>query len=383
MRLLHTSDWHLGRSFHREDMLGAQAAFVDHLVATVRAEKVRAVLVSGDVYDRALPTVDAVRLCSEALTRLADAGATTIVISGNHDSAPRLGFGSPLLAAGGVHLRTDVARCGDPVLLADEHGPVACYPIPYLEPDAARDPLGVAERSHAAVLAAALGQARADLASRPAGTRSVAMAHAFVTGGQECDSERDISVGGAASAPASLFDGFDYAALGHLHGPQALSPTLRYSGSPLPYSFSEAGQDKAMWLVDLDGAGRAQVERVPCPAPRPLARLRGTLDELLADPELARFEDCYLQVTLTDRGRPREPMERLRARFPHTLVLLFQPEGADRADAVSYRARTRGRDDVQVAAAFVEHVRGTPPTEAEAALLREAFEAARQAEASR
>jgi exonuclease SbcD len=382
MRLLHTSDWHLGRSFHREDMLSAQAAFVDHLVATVRAERVDAVLVSGDVYDRALPGVDAVALCDEALRRLAATGATTVLISGNHDSARRLGFGAGLMAAGGVHLRTDVRDCARPVLLADRHGPVAIYPIPYLEPDAVRDELGGVPRTHTAVLTAALDAVRADAANRPPTTRTVALAHAFVTGGQGCESERDISVGGVAAVPANLFRGFRYAALGHLHGPQSLTENLRYSGAPLPYSFSEAGQDKAMWLVELAAEGDARVERVPCPTPRQLAKLSGRLERLLTDPEFARYEDHYLQVTLTDPDRPREPMERLRRRFPHTLVLLFDPEGGERADGTSYERRVRGQDDMGVALGFVEHVRGRAADPAEAALLREAFEATRLAEVS-
>src|SRR5690349_24035550 len=138
VRLLHTSDWHLGRSFHREDLLGAQARFVDHLVDTVRSERVDAVLVTGDVYDRALPSVDAVALFDEALARLAGTGARVVLISGNHDSARRLGFGSALIDRAGVHLRTDVAAAHVPVLLDDPDGPVAVYAVPYLEPDAVR-----------------------------------------------------------------------------------------------------------------------------------------------------------------------------------------------------------------------------------------------------
>ena len=238
MRLLHTSDWHLGRSFHREDLLGAQARFVDFLVETVRAERVDAVLVSGDVYDRALPSVDAVALCNDALRRLAGTGVRVVLTSGNHDSARRLGFGADLIDAAGIHLRTDPASVGVPVLLPDPAGgAVAVHALPYLEPDAVRDDLDC-ERSHGAVLAAAMTRVRADLAGRP-GTRSVVMAHAFVTGGQPSDSERDISVGGVGSVPAATFAGADYAALGHLHGAQRVTAGVHYSGSPIAYSFSE------------------------------------------------------------------------------------------------------------------------------------------------
>lgn len=377
MRLLHTSDWHLGRSFHREDLLGAQAAFVDHLVEVVRSERVDAVLISGDLYDRALPPVDAVALCNEALHRLAALRVPTVVISGNHDSAQRLGFAADLIAAAGVHLRTLPGRAHEPVLLEDRHGPVAVYGIPYLEPDVARPLLRCEERGHAAVLGAAMDMVRADLAHRP-GARSVVLAHAFVTGGEPSQSERDITVGGVASVPLSTFDGAAYTALGHLHGPQVLAETVRYSGSPLAYSFSEADHRKASWLVDLGPDGVEAVERVDAPVPRRLGRLRGRLEELLADPRHGDHEDRWLQVALTDPVRPREAMERLRARFPHTLVLSFEPEGAT-SDTGNYAARVSGLSDVEVAARFVADVR-SPATDPEIALLQHAFEAGRLAE---
>jgi exonuclease SbcD len=382
MRLLHTSDWHLGRSFHREDLLGAQARFVDFLVETVRAERVDAVLVSGDVYDRALPSVDAVSVCDDALRRLAATGTRVVLISGNHDSARRLGFGADLIDTAGIHLRTDPSVCDRPVLLEDGDGPVAVYALPYLEPDAVRVELGCDERSHTAVLTAAMDRVRSDLLGRP-GSRSVVLAHAFVTGAEVSDSERDISVGGAASVPAATFDGMDYTALGHLHGPQRLRDAVRYSGSPLAYSFSEEHHRKGVLLVDLGArpGSAAVVEHLPTPVERGLARVSGRLDDLLTDPRWDAVADHYLQVTLTDAARPRDPMERLRARFPHVLVLGFAPEGAGATDQLSYAARLRGRSDLQVADDFVAHVRSAPePTES--ALLAEAFEAVRLAEAS-
>ena len=381
MRLLHTSDWHLGRSFHREDLLGAQARFVDFLVETVRAERVDAVLVSGDVYDRALPSVDAVALCNDALRRLAGTGVRVVLTSGNHDSARRLGFGADLIDAAGIHLRTDPASVGVPALLPDPAGgAVAVHALPYLEPDAVRGDLDC-ERSHGAVLAAAMTRVRADVAGRP-GTRSVVMAHAFVTGGQPSDSERDISVGGVGSVPAATFAGADYAALGHLHGAQRVTAGVHYSGSPIAYSFSEEHHRKAVLLVDLPAAGgAARVEHLPTPVERPLARLTGTLDDLLTGDRWAALEGHYLQVTLTDPVRPREPMERLRARFPHVLVLAFAPEGGGAGHLGSYARRLHGRSDLEVAADFVSHVRSAPDP-AESALLAEAFEAVRLTEAS-
>ncbi|MEU8968223.1 exonuclease SbcCD subunit D [Streptomyces monashensis] len=377
MRVLHTSDWHLGRAFHRVNMLGAQAEFIGHLVTTVREHAVDAVVVSGDVYDRAVPPLAAVELFDDALHRLADLGVPTVMISGNHDSARRLGVGAGLIDRAGIHLRTDPAAAGTPVLLADAHGDVAFYGLPYLEPALVKDEFAVERAGHEAVLCAAMDRVRADLATRARGTRSVVLAHAFVTGGRASDSERDITVGGVAAVPAGVFDGVDYVALGHLHGCQTLTERVRYSGSPLAYSFSETDHRKSMWLIDLDADGSVTAERLDCPVPRPLARVRGTLDDLLADPELSRYENSWIEATLTDPVRPADPMARLTERFPHTLSLVFAPERAPDDPAVSYARRLAGRSDQQVAEDFVAHVRGARPDDRELGVLSEAFDAVR------
>ncbi|MFF0561211.1 exonuclease SbcCD subunit D [Streptomyces sp. NPDC004266] len=378
MRLLHTSDWHLGRSFHRVGLLDAQAAFLDHLVATVHAHDVDAVLVAGDVYDRAVPPLPAVELFDTALHRLAEAGVPTVMISGNHDSARRLGVGAGLIERAGIHLRTDPDGIGTPVLLSDAHGEVALYGLPYLEPVLVRERLGAGKGGHEAVLAAAMDRVRADLARRPAGTRSVVVAHAFVAGGAPSDSERDITVGGVAAVPAGIFDGVDYVALGHLHGSQTLTPRVRYSGSPLAYSFSEADHRKSMWLIDLgpggpDGAITGDA-RLDCPVPRPLARIRGRLDDLLADPALTPHEQSWVEATLTDPVRPAEPMARLAERFPHTLNLVFDPERTSDDPGASYAQRLRDRSDQQIAEDFVAHVRGGALDGAERTVLYGAFD---------
>ncbi|MER7537953.1 exonuclease SbcCD subunit D [Streptomyces sp. NPDC097704] len=376
MRLLHTSDWHLGRSFHRVGLLDAQAAFLDHLVATVHAHDVDAVLVAGDVYDRAVPPLPAVELFDTALHRLAEAGVPTVMISGNHDSARRLGVGAGLIERAGIHLRTDPDGIGTPVVLTDAHGEVALYGLPYLEPALVRERLGAEKAGHEAVLAAAMDRVRADLATRPAGTRSVVLAHAFVAGGAPSDSERDITVGGVAAVPTGIFDGVDYVALGHLHGSQTLTPRVRYSGSPLAYSFSEADHRKTMWLIDLgeDGTITADV-RLDCPVPRPLARIRGRLDDLLADPALAPHERSWVEATLTDPVRPAEPMARLTERFPHALNLVFDPERTGDDQGASYAQRLRDRSDQQIAEDFVAHVRGGAALDgAERSVLYGAFD---------
>jgi len=371
VRILHTSDWHLGRSFHREGLLDQQGAFVDHLVEVVASERVDLVVVAGDVYDRALPHVDAVRLADETFARLAASRARVVVSSGNHDSAQRLGFGSRLIDAAGVHIRADARAVGTPVLLGDEHGPVAVHALPYLDPSALLEPWQLPARTHQAVLTEAMRRVRHDLAGRGPGVRSVVLAHAFVAGATPSESERDISVGGVARVSTDLFDGIDYTALGHLHGPHLLGASLRYSGSPLAYSFSEAEHVKGSWLVELGADGFAGAHWLDAPVPRRLSRLEGSLEQLLTDPALAPREQDWVQATLTDHPRPPRAMEQLRRRFPHTLVIQFP---APAQDASTPGAAT-GRSDHDITLDFVADLRGAPATEAESALLREAVDA--------
>ena len=420
MRMLHTSDWHLGRTLHGVDLLEHQAAYLDHLVELARSERADAVLVAGDVYDRAVPPVEAVRVLTEALVRLAE--VTTIVLTpGNHDSAVRLGFLSPLLT-GRVRLSTALAGVGTPVVLPHADGDVRVHALPYLDPDQARRDLAPAAsggspggdragegpetvgsdvaddlpgdedaaadardagpvllaRSHEAVMTAAMDRVRADLDRHPG--RSVVMAHAFVVGGEPSESERDIRVGGVDSVPAGVFAGVDYVALGHLHGPQTIRfpshgaheavPVLRYSGSPLAYSFSERHHEKSTTLVDLGPAGVRSVEAVPAPVPRRVSEVVGRLEDLLAGIG-APYVGDWLRVTVTDDVRPPDLYARLRERFPHLLVLEHRPAARPASGAALV---TAARDPLEVLGEFVEYVTGAPPTPAEAAALRTAHE---------
>ncbi|MEU4666980.1 exonuclease SbcCD subunit D C-terminal domain-containing protein [Amycolatopsis sp. NPDC023774] len=379
MRLLHTSDWHVGRTFHGADLLAEQEAVLTHLAELVTSERVDVVVVAGDIYDRAVPSAEAVRVATKAMSRIRQAGAQLVITPGNHDSAARLGAFADFAAAGGLHLRATVAGLAEPVLLNDEHGDVAIYGIPYLEPEPSRHALGVPEaRGHTGVLTEAMRRVREDLAARPE-TRSVVLAHAFVTGGASSESERTIAVGGVEQVPGDVFDGVDYVALGHLHGPQTLAEHLRYSGSPLAYSFSEAHQRKSVWLVDLDAAGLAEVRRHELPVPRPLATLRGELQELLDAPEHEEWRDHFLSVTVTDRVRPVDGMRRLRERFPYAVHLDWEPEGGLAGAQLKYADAVRGRTDIEIARSFLDDCRGALPTETEERLVFLALEAANRA----
>jgi exonuclease SbcD len=383
MRLLHTSDWHIGRSLHGADLLREQEEVLSGLADVVGAEAVDVVVVAGDVYDRAVPSADATGVLDRVIGRLLRAGAAVVLTPGNHDSARRLGTFSGLLSAAGLHVRATTAGLDEPVLLRDEHGEVAVYGLPYLEPEIARHELGVpGARSHEAVLAEAMERVRRDLFLRP-GARSVVLAHAFVGGGVPSDSERDICVGGVDLVPAAVFDGVDYVALGHLHRPQTLTERLRYSGSPLAYSFGEAGQEKQVWLVDLDATGLAGVRALALPTPRPLTVLTDTLDELLADPAHTAVEEHFVSARLTDEVRPSDPMRQLQTRFPHCVHLEWTGS-AGGGDGRSYQERLRGRSDLEVAGEFVIHVRdGVGMSDAERELLVRALGAAAREELAR
>jgi exonuclease SbcD len=377
MRILHTGDWHLGRTLLGADLLAHQATFTDFLVETVRARGVDLVVIAGDVYDRAIPPVDAVRMLSRTLERLA-ATATVVLTPGNHDSAARLGFGSGVMHDR-VRIVAEPTSIGTPVLLTDDDGPVAVYGIPYLHPDLTRHALAAVPdeplaRSHQAVLGAATDRVRADLATRP-GTRSVVVAHAFVGGAEPSDSEQDIRVGGVDMVAASVFDGIDLVALGHLHGPQRVGPDdrIRYAGSPLAFSFGERHQRKSVTVVDLAADGSVTVELVPTPVPRRLVDVRATIAEIESGAHRADA-DAWVRVAVTDAVHPERMYARVKDHLPHALAITHEP--ADRPERPAARPVTATSDPVEVAADFVTFATGTAPDEDDRAVLTEAYEAA-------
>ena len=377
MRILHTGDWHLGRTLLGADLLEHQAAFLDWLVDLVRERAIDLVVIAGDVYDRAIPPVDAVRMLSNALERLAES-ATVVLTPGNHDSAARLGFGAGVMGAR-VRILAEPAGIATPVLVDDDSGPVAVYGIPYLHPDLTRYALAAVPdeplaRSHQAVVGAAMDRIRADLAGRP-GTRSVVVAHAFVGGTEPSDSEQDIRVGGVDRVAESAFDGVDYVALGHLHGPQRVGAgdRIRYAGSPLAFSFGERNQQKSVTVVDLDASGTATVELVPAPVPRRLVDVRGTIDEIESGAFRAA-SDAWVRVAVTDPVHPERMYARVKDHFPHALAITHEP--ADRGERAAARAVTSTSDPVEVAADFVSFATGAAPDDDDRAILTEAYEAA-------
>jgi exonuclease SbcD len=426
VRLLHTSDWHLGRLFHGASLHREQRHTIARLADLVVDHRIDAVLVAGDIYDRAVPPSDAVALFDDALVALRDAGAAVIAITGNHDSPVRVGFGDRLLASAGVTIRGDLARGPRPVVLAARDGgrPVAVHPIPYAEPLAVahliergdatdhldqREPdhpdhpdhrdqadrRGLADAgdgrghrrgrlSHDGAMAWALGRVRADLARHD--VRSIVVAHTFVNGAAPSDSERELTVGNVDLVGLDRVAGFDYVALGHLHRPQSWDDgRVAYAGSPLPYSFSEEHHAKSVRLVELAPDGSIDVQVEPLGVGRPLRTIEGELDTLLRDRALDDAEDAFVRVRLTDRHLPLQAMSRVQQRFAFAVELRHLPplvpdaHLVPRADGTTADHRS---DPLALSVRFLDEQRGFPTDPTERELLGRALDDAHRSEAS-
>ena len=387
MRLLHTSDWHLGRTLHGFSLREAQEQAVEFIVDLAIAREVDVVLVAGDVFDRAVPPVESIRLLNSALARLDAAGITTVITSGNHDSGDRLATYSGLLRDR-VRIVGSTADVGSAIELVDQHGPVVIYALPFLEPDVARYELAAPgeplERSHEAVMAQALRLVAQDIGARN-GPRAVAIGHAFVSGGGENDittaSERDLSVGGVQVVHPSGFGGhgLQYVALGHLHRPHTVrgsDPVIAYSGSLLRYSLSESGHDKSVVIADIGAPGApVTMERVELPRGRGMSRLSGMLDELVGD-DYVQHRDDFVELVVTDQDYPERMHARLDAVFPWALTKVHEPVGGPVVNS-GERGDSRGRDPVDVMSQFFVKVTGRELTDSEAAVLRGVYESVR------
>jgi len=382
MRILHTSDWHIGRTFHGHSTLANLGTVLDALADIVREKSVDVVVVSGDIFDSATPAREAFDVLSRAIRQIREAGASVVITSGNHDSATRLGFQSEWAGLAGIHVITRPEQFDEPVVIEDEYGPVLFYGIPYLEPALVRHLFPEVEmRRHSQVLGYAMQRIRDDIARRD-GARSVVLSHAFVvnvpgagsdtSASEASDVERDITAGGLDLVSVDVFGGADYVALGHIHGRSTLTPAIRYSGAPLHYSFGEADKPRGAWLVDLDAAGLDTVEWVDLPVPRPLSILTGELHELLVDPALSAAEGDFVSVVLTDQVRPIDGMRRIQSRFPSAVQLTHQPAVMAERPAASYAERLHARSDHEVIAGFLEFVRnGVGPSDDESELIAE------------
>jgi exonuclease SbcD len=379
MRIIHTSDWHLGRRFEREPLEEDQRAFLDWLADQVAERQVDLVLVAGDIYDRSQPAEDAVALLDLGLDRLRAAGAEVVLLPGNHDSARRLGFGAGRQSLGGVHVFADERTPPTPKVLEFGGERVALVAVPFLDPHVAPTPRPAEDgtprpATHQSVLADALEAGRQGLAGLDA-MPSIAVAHAYVSGAGLSDSERTLAIGGADQVDPAVFAGFDYVALGHLHRPQRIggSEAIAYSGSPLPYSFSEDHQ-KSVRLLEVTDGGLTDVTSVPVPVGRKVVTLTGTLEGLLTDPAHELVTDRWVAARLTDDTVQTQPMERLRARFPHAVSLRYDdPRTGAIVDFGSDGSPIEERTDESVVLEFLEEVRDRTPSDSERLLVLDAL----------
>ena len=376
MRILHTSDWHVGRTFHSHSTIENLQVVFDELVAIVEREKVDVLLVSGDIFDSSTPAGEFVQVLDDTIVRLLSAGVQIVMTSGNHDSAKRLGFQSGPAAFGGIHVVTRAEDSWRPIELRAKSNPdesVVFYGIPYLSP-ALVNGFGTDQKfaSHEQVLTFVMERINANRAEH--GRPSVVLAHCFASGQagttdtgdgkiEQYENAADITVGGLGIVPLPVFDGPDYVALGHIHGRHTLSERARYSGAPLHYSFGERGKPRGAWLFELTDAGLGDVHWVDLPVPRELSEITGTIDDLLTKAEFGAAESHWVKAIATDQVMPTDAVRRLHTRFPYVVDYAWRPEVVAEARGANYGERVAGKTDAQIIDAFVSHVRnGVEPS---------------------
>jgi len=321
MRILHTSDWHLGRQFHNQSLLQDQRYALQQICEIVVEQRVDVVIVAGDIYDRSVPPAAAVELLNETIDRIChDLQVPMIVIAGNHDSPERLGFGARQLATAGLYVVGTLWKSPQKIVLQDQQGEkVAFYPLPYADPATVRHLFSVDVATHEEGLRHLIDLI---LAERDPAIPAVAIAHCYLSGGESSESERPLAVGGIEYVSPQLFNEFSYTALGHLHGPQFRgSETIRYSGSPLKYSFSEEGQNKSVTLIDLSLQNDISIEKIPVNPIRNMRTLNGSLEGLLRAGSSDPQREDYLRIQLTDTHAILDVMNKLREVYPNVLHL--------------------------------------------------------------
>ena len=373
MRILHTSDWHLGRSFGPVSLAGEQERFCDALADIAADQRIELVVIAGDIYDRAIAPTHSIELFRDTVRRLRSAGVVIAAVSGKHDDADRVSPYDDLLDASGVYIRGGYEGIGRVIRHEFADGPLDLALLPFLDPQAAPDLFGATpagesgeggdalerrrRRTHQSVLAAAMATTRAGLAA----PRSLAVAHAFVTGGSVSDSERQLEVGGTGEVPADIFDGFSYTALGHLHRPQDITrPTLRYSGTPMPYSFSE-DHTKSVTVIDMDPTGVCAIDAIDLAVGRGVRTITGTIDELL---EPARHPDAherFVRAIVTDRETVLDAKARLERVYPHVVEVRLEPAGGRAAVAAGPTVEIHELRPIDAVTGFWADLEGSEP----------------------
>jgi len=366
MRFIHTADWHLGRIFHDVSLLDDQRHALDQLSAEIEQRKPDALIIAGDIYDKAIPPEGAIRLLEDFIHRVGgQLGVPIIMISGNHDSGARLSFASSLLAKADIHIIGKTATAVCPVILNDEYGEIYFYPLPYLSPLAARSFYQDSEiKSHQDVIRRQVGDI---VKLHPQDKRSVLILHEFVIGAEESESERLLTVGGTSHIEAGIVSAFDYVALGHLHRPQAIEQEhIRYAGSLLKYSFSEVSHNKGVTEIVFNAGGFESAQHIALKPLRDMRIIRGKLDELLQKASLDTRADDYICAELLDEGVVYEPMRRLKEVYPNALETR-RPTKTDNQGINTEKSfhELHRQDITELFDAFYRHVTGDPLDQAQ------------------
>lgn len=371
MKLIHLSDLHLGKRVNEFSMLEDQQYILTEILQIIDQEKPDGVIIAGDVYDKSVPSAEAVALLDDFLVRLAKRDLQVFLISGNHDSPERMAFGGRLMAQSGVHLAPVYDGKVSPITLTDEYGPVNLYLLPFLKPAHVRRCFPEREiLTYTDALAAAIEAMGVDTAQR-----NVLVTHQFVTGAARCDSE-EISVGGTDNVDVSVFEPFDYVALGHIHGPQQVGrETVRYCGTPLKYSFSEAKHQKSVTVVELGEKGAVSVRTVPLTPMRDLAELRGTYEELTFRGfyDGTSYPRDYVHITLTDEEDIPDAVSKLRIIYPNLMKLDYDNKRT-RAGIVLEGAEDQQRSPLELLEEFYEKQNGQPMGEEQRAFAKSLME---------
>ena len=361
MKLIHLSDLHLGKRVNEFNMLEDQEYILTKILNVIDEEKPDAVLIAGDIYDKAVPSAEAVQLFDDFLCRLQAKCPQIFVISGNHDSPERIAFASRLIEASGVHLSPVYNGHIEPHVLHDEYGEVLIYMLPFVRPSHVRHALEAASDeqivTYTDAIRAALRQAGPDPEKR-----CVLVAHQFVTGASRTESE-DISVGGLDNVDASVFAGFDYVALGHIHRAQNIGTggVIRYCGTPLKYSFSEAKDEKTVTIVDLGKKGEVSVRTVPLTPKREMREIRGTYEQLMTKENYEGTQtDDYLHITLTDENDIADAVSRLRVVYPNLMKLDYDNQRTRTSGIIDGAADAERRTPLDLLEELFEKQNGHP-----------------------
>lgn len=374
--MIHLSDIHLGKRVNEFSMLEDQAHILKKILAVVDEEKPNGVLIAGDVYDKSVPSTEAVQLFDDFLVRLAERKLPVFIISGNHDSPERLSFANRLIDAVGIHLAPVYNGVVEPITLSDEYGPVNVYMLPFIKPAHVRGFFPDTEiTSYSDAVAAAIGRMNIDKTQR-----NVLITHQFVTGAQRSDSE-ELSVGGTDNIGAEVFCDFDYVALGHIHGPQNMdSGRIRYCGSPLKYSFSEAAQQKSVTVAELKEKGALEIHTVPLIPRRDMVELKGSYQQLTLREfyENTTYQEDYTHITLTDEEDIPDAVAKLRAVYHNLMKLDYDNTRTRHSAAISGAENVETRSPIDLFAEFYELQNGLPmsaeQTELVAALIEKIWE---------